>query len=61
MGQPGREHEKSAVAELDHHLIRVLGGEFRDRWPDDPRLRPGVVKIDGVGAFVGAQIVDAAP
>ncbi len=61
MGQPGREHEKGAVADLDHHLIGVLGGEFRDPRPDNPRLRPGMVEIDGVGTFKGAQIVDAAP
>jgi len=54
MGEPGRKHEKAAVFDLDHHLIRVLGGEFGDRWADDPRLRPGVVETDSVGAIMSA-------
>jgi hypothetical protein len=60
VGQQGRKYEKRSVGHFHNDLIGILGGQFRHRRPDDPRLVSRVVKIDGIRALVGLDVVNAA-
>ena len=60
MGQPSWKYEKRSVGHCHNDLIGVLGGQFRRRLPDQPRLIPRIVKIDGVCARMRLYVVNAA-
>ncbi len=60
MWQPSWKYEKRSVGHFHHDLIGVLGGQFRHRRPDDPRLISRIVKIDGICSLVRPDVVNAA-
>ena len=60
MLQPRRKHQQHAVLDVDDDLLGVLGGQFRDRWPDDCGLCSRIEEIDGVGTLIDPHIVHAA-
>ena len=56
----GWEYKKRAVPHLHDNLIGILGGEFRDRWPDNCGLNPRVVKIYSICFRMSLNVVNTA-
>ena len=57
--QVGRENEKSAIPDVHHNLIGILGRKLHDRRPDDTGLISRVVKVYGVCAGVSSNVIRA--